>query len=302
MNTRVQRLQTPATAAGRLLLQLLLLQSACSGGASQPRRDSEAGIAPPSPPHFHRRQQRDEFQLSLHCNPALLPRPDAYDVNRIDVAAAGDDGVTVKPLSWLRRRVEAHTLAGSLAPLLPVAIDAPICTHAHLLSSASSTAAAAAAGHATPPPVAFADAGVCSVSAAAEAVQRLLPSARLLLVFNAPPGGASAIGSGGGLRRGAIAAESPTDLAVVLYERVELAKELMASLRQGNRSCSVTYKFQASDMDGLINRTSVLFVSVSFILLMIISLSWLIFYYVQRFRYLHAKERLSVRLNWVTES
>jgi len=44
-----------------------------------------------------------------------------------------------------------------------------------------------------------------------------------------------------------------------------------------------------------INRTSVLFVSVSFIILMIISLAWLIFYYVQRFRYIHAKDILAVR-------
>lgn len=44
-----------------------------------------------------------------------------------------------------------------------------------------------------------------------------------------------------------------------------------------------------------INRTSVLFVSVSFILLMLISLAWLVFYYVQRFRYVHAKDLLAVR-------
>lgn len=44
------------------------------------------------------------------------------------------------------------------------------------------------------------------------------------------------------------------------------------------------------------NRTSVLFVSISFIVLMIISLAWLAFYYVQRFRYVHAKDRLSRRL------
>ena len=43
------------------------------------------------------------------------------------------------------------------------------------------------------------------------------------------------------------------------------------------------------------NRTSVMFVSISFIVLMMISLAWLVFYYIQRFRYLHAKDRLSVR-------
>lgn len=41
-------------------------------------------------------------------------------------------------------------------------------------------------------------------------------------------------------------------------------------------------------------RTSVLFVSISFIVLMIISLVWLIFYYIQRFRYMQAKDQQSV--------
>ncbi|XP_071087755.1 RING finger protein 150-like [Haliotis cracherodii] len=44
------------------------------------------------------------------------------------------------------------------------------------------------------------------------------------------------------------------------------------------------------------SKTSVVFVSVSFIVLMIISLAWLVFYYIQRFRYAHAKERLARRL------
>lgn len=43
-----------------------------------------------------------------------------------------------------------------------------------------------------------------------------------------------------------------------------------------------------------ISKTSVLFVSISFIVLMVISLAWLVFYYIQRFRYSHAKERLAV--------
>lgn len=54
----------------------------------------------------------------------------------------------------------------------------------------------------------------------------------------------------------------------------------------------------ASDGDALrsFSKTSVLFVSISFIILMVISLAWLIFYYVQRFRYAHAKDRLQRRL------
>ncbi|XP_065321787.1 uncharacterized protein LOC135929178 [Gordionus sp. m RMFG-2023] len=46
-----------------------------------------------------------------------------------------------------------------------------------------------------------------------------------------------------------------------------------------------------------VSRTSILFVSISFIVLMIISLAWLVFYYVQRFRYAHAKDQLAKRLN-----
>lgn len=45
-------------------------------------------------------------------------------------------------------------------------------------------------------------------------------------------------------------------------------------------------------------RTSVLFVSISFIVLMIISFVWLVFYYVQRFRYLQTKDRKSVSDHW----
>lgn len=41
--------------------------------------------------------------------------------------------------------------------------------------------------------------------------------------------------------------------------------------------------------------TSVLFVLVSFILLMCISLAWLVFYYVQRFRYFYARDKKEVR-------
>ncbi len=43
-----------------------------------------------------------------------------------------------------------------------------------------------------------------------------------------------------------------------------------------------------------LSKTSVVFVCVSFIILMAISLAWLVFYYVQRFRYAHAKDRLAV--------
>lgn len=58
----------------------------------------------------------------------------------------------------------------------------------------------------------------------------------------------------------------------------------------------ITIASHSSSRTANINRTSVLFVSITFIILMIISLAWLVFYYVQRFRYIHAKDRLSRRL------
>lgn len=45
-----------------------------------------------------------------------------------------------------------------------------------------------------------------------------------------------------------------------------------------------------------VSRTSVVFVSISFIVLMIISLAWLVFYYIQRFRYANARDRNQVCL------
>lgn len=58
----------------------------------------------------------------------------------------------------------------------------------------------------------------------------------------------------------------------------------------------MTIASRTTSPSATINRTSVLFVSVTFIVLMIISLAWLVFYYVQRFRYIHAKDRLSKKL------
>ncbi|GBP43050.1 Protein goliath [Eumeta japonica] len=91
------------------------------------------------------------------------------------------------------------------------------------------------------------------------------------------------------------------------------------SLRRGNISAVFTYKWKGEEIARLldngtrvlvgilrartythintnINKTSVLFVSISFIVLMVISLAWLVFYYIQRFRHIHAKDRLSKRL------
>ncbi|KRT82986.1 zinc finger protein, partial [Oryctes borbonicus] len=58
----------------------------------------------------------------------------------------------------------------------------------------------------------------------------------------------------------------------------------------------VTVGRQEPIRNAALNRTSVLFVSITFIVLMIISLAWLVFYYIQRLRNIHAKDKLSRKL------
>ncbi|CAH1966910.1 unnamed protein product [Acanthoscelides obtectus] len=58
----------------------------------------------------------------------------------------------------------------------------------------------------------------------------------------------------------------------------------------------ITIAAHTSSRQANINRTSVLFVSITFIVLMVISLTWLVFYYVQRFRYIRTKDKISRRL------
>lgn len=110
--------------------------------------------------------------------------------------------------------------------------------------------------------------------------------------------------------------------AVIVYNDREsniLEKMKLSPVENRNISAVFTYKWKGEELAKLIengtrimtqitiashctrpfaniNRTSVLFVSISFIVLMVISLAWLVFYYVQRFRYIHAKDRLSRRL------
>lgn len=77
----------------------------------------------------------------------------------------------------------------------------------------------------------------------------------------------------------------PQDKGEWISEMVDNGTEVYMYITVGNRQ-----PFRYST----INRTSVLFVSISFIVLMVISLAWLIFYYVQRFRYINAKDQLAV--------
>ncbi|XP_050434290.1 E3 ubiquitin-protein ligase goliath isoform X2 [Adelges cooleyi] len=111
--------------------------------------------------------------------------------------------------------------------------------------------------------------------------------------------------------------------AIIVYndrEATDLDKMKLLPSDPRNVSAVFTYKWKGEDMARMledktrrvvvkitiashcnrpyanINRTSVLFVSISFIVLMVISLAWLVFYYIQRFRYIHAKDQLSRRL------
>ncbi|EGT47833.1 hypothetical protein CAEBREN_19991 [Caenorhabditis brenneri] len=80
----------------------------------------------------------------------------------------------------------------------------------------------------------------------------------------------------------------------------------ISNIRESGKQCNVesvgangqSPNIEEASTDALrsFSKTSVLFVSISFIILMVISLAWLVFYYVQRFRYAHAKDRLQRRL------
>uniref|UniRef100_A0A1I7V1L7 RING-type domain-containing protein n=2 Tax=Caenorhabditis tropicalis TaxID=1561998 RepID=A0A1I7V1L7_9PELO len=92
--------------------------------------------------------------------------------------------------------------------------------------------------------------------------------------------------------------KAPNSRVSWLYVKTE-----MSNIRESGKQCnvesvSVAQGMEENSTDALrsFSKTSVLFVSISFIILMVISLAWLVFYYVQRFRYAHAKDRLQRRL------
>uniref|UniRef100_A0A8C6WEP0 RING finger protein 150 n=1 Tax=Neogobius melanostomus TaxID=47308 RepID=A0A8C6WEP0_9GOBI len=72
-------------------------------------------------------------------------------------------------------------------------------------------------------------------------------------------------------------------------------KEVL-SLLERNITVTMTITIGTRNLQKYVSRTSVVFVSISFIVLMIISLAWLVFYYIQRFRYANARDRNQRRL------
>ncbi|XP_068147085.1 LOW QUALITY PROTEIN: E3 ubiquitin-protein ligase goliath [Drosophila tropicalis] len=88
--------------------------------------------------------------------------------------------------------------------------------------------------------------------------------------------------------------------AVITYQNI--GQELANTVDKGyNVTIWITEGRRGVRTVSSLNRTSVLFVSISFIVLMIISLVWLIFYYIQRFRYMQAKDQQSRNLCSVTK-
>uniref|UniRef100_A0A7N6A0J5 RING-type domain-containing protein n=2 Tax=Anabas testudineus TaxID=64144 RepID=A0A7N6A0J5_ANATE len=70
----------------------------------------------------------------------------------------------------------------------------------------------------------------------------------------------------------------------------------VVSLLERNVTVTMTITIGTRNLQKYVSRTSVVFVSISFIVLMIISLAWLVFYYIQRFRYANARDRNQRRL------
>eukprot|EP00063_Salmo_salar_P075507 XP_014050342.1 PREDICTED: RING finger protein 150-like [Salmo salar] len=68
----------------------------------------------------------------------------------------------------------------------------------------------------------------------------------------------------------------------------------IGALLERNVTVTVHITIGTRNLQKYVSRTSVVFVSISFIVLMIISLAWLIFYYIQRFRYANARDRNQV--------
>lgn len=76
-------------------------------------------------------------------------------------------------------------------------------------------------------------------------------------------------------------------------------KEIV-SLLERNITVMMYITIGTRNLQKYVSRTSVVFVSISFIVLMIISLAWLVFYYIQRFRYANARDRNQVSRARVT--
>ncbi|XP_043530075.1 RING finger protein 150a isoform X1 [Chiloscyllium plagiosum] len=84
------------------------------------------------------------------------------------------------------------------------------------------------------------------------------------------------------------------DIVAIMIPELK-GREIM-SLIERNITIMMYITIGTRNLQKYVSRTSVVFVSISFIVLMIISLAWLVFYYIQRFRYANARDRNQRRL------
>lgn len=92
-----------------------------------------------------------------------------------------------------------------------------------------------------------------------------------------------------------IMSHNDADYIVAVSITKTLGEDLARALVNRTKAVYVEISVGDSYTNKWVNPASVLFVSVSFIVLMVISLAWLVFYYVQRFRYVHARDKTEVR-------
>ncbi|TKC52945.1 hypothetical protein EI555_009349 [Monodon monoceros] len=88
--------------------------------------------------------------------------------------------------------------------------------------------------------------------------------------------------------------EGVEDIVAIMIPEPK-GKEIV-SLLERNITVTMYITIGTRNLQKYVSRTSVVFVSISFIVLMIISLAWLVFYYIQRFRYANARDRNQRRL------
>ena len=86
-------------------------------------------------------------------------------------------------------------------------------------------------------------------------------------------------------------------VGVTVHDQNEVSKveNIIQDHHPNEMYCTIMKQTKQPDKQFRVSKTSVLFVLVSFILLMCISLAWLVFYYVQRFRHIYRNDRKEVR-------
>lgn len=106
-------------------------------------------------------------------------------------------------------------------------------------------------------------------------------NASAIIIYNNEDSEAPQMENGGS--KSIVSISISKDLGESLIEMMEQNKTMFVQITKG-----------PTRTNWQVNPTSILFVSVSFIVLMVISLAWLVFYYVQRFRYVHARDKTEV--------